>query len=406
MRLGNRARHIALIGPPALALCIFAAPLRAQNQQPAPTAGDTSVSVGEAPAEKPRSRFREMFFDETDGKLDLSETLARGGFIPMPVIITEPAVDGGFGIMAQFVTIPQDNPRHVTRRIAGAVKTGNDSHGYGYFQSGYALDGKISYKFGVGRGKINLEARPGFAPSGVNYTNKYDYGVLASALWHLPDERFSIGPIFDFRQLSSKIDFEGLPPDVAPDFLTRKLNTGALGVGLHFDSRDNPITPTQGVNAFVEGKFNSDAFGSDRSFEIYDLDVYAFHRLSPEWRLGFKSEIDAIRGDFPFFFAPAIDLRGVEGNRYQGSTVSSSEVELTRQLSDRWSILAFAGLGAAFSGQSRIFDDSGAIFAGGAGFRYRIARKQGIDLGVDVAAGPGGAIVYLQFGHAWAFGMD
>lgn len=374
--------------------------------QPAPAADDESRQAAAAPAEKPKKpKLLDLLFDDTDGMLDLSDLMAGGGFVPVPVIITEPAVDGGFGIIAQFATVSKDNPKHITRRIAGGVKTGNGSHGYGYFQSGHAFDGRISYRFGVGRGKVTLDAHPRFAPEGVQYTNDYDYGVFGSALWHLPDERFSVGPMIDFRQLHSKIDFENPPAVISPDF-DRTLNTGALGIGFHFDSRDNSFTPTEGVNAYVQGKFNSGAFGSDRNFEAYDLEAYAFRKLSPKWRLGLKLEVDAIRGDYPSYFAPAVDLRGVQAMRYQGSTVFSSEMELTRQLNSRWSILAFAGYGRTNSGQSRVFDDSGAIWAGGGGIRYRIARKLGIDVGVDIATGPDGRIFYLQFGHAWSFGMD
>lgn len=408
MKLRDRARRLIKVGPAALAIFMIAQPAHSQEQPPQPPGRGTGESMGpvDQPAsEKHESWLRRNFFDPEDGKFDLSRSLAQGGFVPVPVIITEPAVDGGFGIAAQFVTMPEDNPRHVTRRIAAAFKTGNGSYGYGYFQSGYAFDGKVRYKIGAGRGKVNLEAHPAFLPGGVNYTNKYDYGILGSALWQLPDERFSAGPLIDFRQLTSKLDFENAPEDFDRDF-GRKMNTGALGLGFHFDSRDNPITPTQGVNAFVEGKFNSGTFGSDRKYQIYDLDLYAFKKLSPKWNLGFKTEIDAARGNFPSYFAPSIDLRGVEAIRYQGSTVQSSEAEVTLRLNERWSILAFAGVGSAHSGGSRIFDDSGAIFAGGAGIRYRIARKQGIDFGVDVAAGPSGGVFYLQFGHAWAFGMD
>lgn len=411
MSLRVRTRQLRNLAPAALAICMMAQTAHAQEQppQPAPETSE-SAQVQGPPAdqpspEKPRSKFRRMFFDEEDGKIDLSHTLASGGFIPMPVIITEPAVDGGFGIAAQFVTRDEDNPQQITRTIAAALKTGNGSYGYGLFRTGYAFDGRMKYKFGAGRGKVNLEAHPSFLPSGVNYTNKYDYGILGSAYWRLPDDRFSIGPVIDFRQLTSKIDVQGLPEEFDKDF-GRKLNTGALGLGVHFDSRDNPISPTEGVNAFIEGKFNSGTFGSDRNYEMYEADLYVFRKLSPKWHLGFKTEIDAARGNFPSYFAPSIDIRGIEAIRYQGSTVQSSEVELVRRLGERWSILAFGGVGAAFSGQSRIFDDSGAKFAGGAGIRYRIARQLGIDVGIDVAAGPQGGVFYLQFGHAWAFSMD
>jgi hypothetical protein len=44
--------------------------------------------------------------------------------------------------------------------------------------------------------------------------------------------------------------------------------------------------------------------------------------------------------------------------------------------------------------------------AGGVGFRYRIARQLGLDVGIDVARGPEDAIYYIQFGHAWGRDMD
>ena len=39
--------------------------------------------------------------------------------------------------------------------------------------------------------------------------------------------------------------------------------------------------------------------------------------------------------------------------------------------------------------------------AGGAGFRYEIARKYGLHIGVDVAFSPGTSAIYVQFGSAW-----
>ena len=44
----------------------------------------------------------------------------------------------------------------------------------------------------------------------------------------------------------------------------------------------------------------------------------------------------------------------------------------------------------------------GFVGAGGAGFRYEVARKYGLHMGVDVAFGPGTTAIYVQFGSAWA----
>ena len=42
------------------------------------------------------------------------------------------------------------------------------------------------------------------------------------------------------------------------------------------------------------------------------------------------------------------------------------------------------------------------LVTGGTGFRYELARKYGLHMGVDVAFGPDGPVFYIQFGSAWA----
>lgn len=376
-----------------------AAPAPASIAQPPPDPAPA------APALEPKQGFFSKFIDEEDGKVDFSNFLARGGFIPIPIIITEPAVNGGFGLAAAFLSASPDNPKQVTKTGVGAIKTRNGSRGFGLGRGGYAFDGRLNYRIGIGRGKITLETFPSFAPDGIEYTNSYKYGIIGSALWRLGDSGFSVGPLFDFRKLSSKLDIPGLPDRFSGEF-NRTLRTGALGLGFHFDNRDNPLTPTKGLNAYAEAKLNRGAFGSDRDFGEYDLNLYWFGRLSPQLRFGFKTELDAIRGDYPVYFAPAINLRGIQAARYQGQNVISSEAELTWELDSRWSLLAFGGLGVTDDGGRRIYSDSGLIPAGGAGFRYRLARKLGLDAGLDFAYGDGGFTFYIQFGHAWGLRMD
>ncbi|MBO9709867.1 MAG: hypothetical protein J7521_16825 [Caulobacter sp.] len=406
------AAALAFCGAATLATAAYADDVAPAPADPVPAGASVAefpVSQPQGPVEPPtepeKKRFVDRLFDEQDGMLDFSEILAKGGFLPVLIVITEKAVDGGYGVAPAFLSADPNNPRLVTKHIFGAFKTGNGSNGFGYFQAGYAAHGRLSYKFGVAHGKVTLGSYPAFLPKGVEYTSHYDYGLLGSALWKLNDERFSIGPLFDFRKLNSQIDIRGLPPRFA-DHFGGAMQTGALGLGFHFDDRDNPLSPTNGLNVLVEGKFNRDAFGSDRDYETYDAAVFAFHKLSPRLGLGFKLEANAIRNDFPVYYAPAIDLRGVEAMRYEGEDVVSSEVEATWRLNPRWSLLAFAGVGSTKAGNSRIYKDSGPIYAGGAGFRYRLARKLGLDAGIDVAYGPDGATFYIQFGHAWALKMD
>ena len=103
---------------------------------------------------------------------------------------------------------------------------------------------------------------------------------------------------------------------------------------------------------------------------------------------------------------PSVNLRGVPYDRYQGGRALSTEVELRRQLHPRWTGLGFVGYGMTESANSAVFKSDASVVTGGVGFRYRIARQLGLDVGIDVARGPEDTIYYIQFGHAWGRDMD
>ena len=94
-------------------------------------------------------------------------------------------------------------------------------------------------------------------------------------------------------------------------------------------------------------------------------------------------------------------MRGVPQMRYQGEEVLQAEAELSWQFWKRFSLLGFVGGGATWNDFIR-FDRTQEILTGGGGFRYEIARKYGIHMGLDVAFGPGNTAVYVQVGSAWA----
>jgi len=51
-----------------------------------------------------------QFFDQLDGMFDASEYLSENayGFLPVPIIITDPAVDGGLGAIGLFFHETED----------------------------------------------------------------------------------------------------------------------------------------------------------------------------------------------------------------------------------------------------------------------------------------------------------
>jgi hypothetical protein len=62
--------------------------------------------------------------------------------------------------------------------------------------------------------------------------------------------------------------------------------------------------------------------------------------------------------------------------------------------------VGFAGTGEARSSLAGS-ERSENLTAGGAGFRYLIARRYGMQMGIDVADGPDDTVLYVVFGNAW-----
>jgi hypothetical protein len=123
--------------------------------------------------------------------------------------------------------------------------------------------------------------------------------------------------------------------------------------------------------------------------------------LFQEVFLGLRGQAAAGFGDIPFYMNPFILMRGVPAMRYQGEEMAQIEAELRWQFWKRFSIVGFAGTGAAWNNFER-FEKTQTVIAGGTGIRYEIARKYGIHIGMDVAYGPDGPVIYVQFGSAWS----
>jgi outer membrane protein assembly factor BamA len=185
-----------------------------------------------------------------------------------------------------------------------------------------------------------------------------------------------------------------------PDF-KRDSNVGGLTPSFTYDTRDNMFTPLRG--AFVEvlvGVFDP-ALGADDEFERVQLTAIQYVPLFRTLYLGLRGDGAATFGDAPFYLKPFITLRGAPIMRYQGDEVAQIEAELRWQFWNRFSVVAFTGFGAAWNDFERL-QNTLTIATGGFGFRYEIARKYGIHMGLDIAFGPDNTAVYVQVGSAWA----
>lgn len=357
------------------------------------SAEDTKATEGKNP----------RLFDPVDGKFDVSGFLDTAyGFVPLLVPITEPAV--GYGAVAALVFIDQHEraagEKYVRPNIAvaGGMRTENGTNGLFAAHLGTWRDGDLRTLAAVADIDVNLEfygigadRLPG---EGLDYSVSARGGA-AGASWRAGDTQFWLGARYSAINTDVSLDVPNLPDVSDADF---GLKLGGLTPSITFDLRDNFFTPTHGWYVDLSVPVYRESLGSDRDFETYNLTGMYFRPFRQSLFLGLRASVRGSSDDTPFFLRPFISLRGVQAMRYQGKEAAEIEAELRWQFKLRFSLVGFAGTGMT---RSAIGDNDDSVVSGGAGFRYLVARRYGLHMGLDLAAGPDGGAIYVVFGNAW-----
>ena len=378
----------------------------------------------------------DQFKDPLDGRFDASSFLGENayGFLPVPIIITDPAVEGGLGMVGLFfheseeqekqrleaLRESEDGARYLlppsVSAVAGAY-TGNESWFAGGGHLGFFRQGAIRYMGGGGFGDVNLDF---FGVGDIEFTRPVELNTQAGML--LNSLKFKLGSSRFFagltqRYVSARIepvnlgDLDGgfLPPALQPQWqeimtrlMTQDVVLSGFGTVIEFDSRDNLFSPHVGYKYSLEQLWYRSEIGSDVEYELTTFNVHNYWALGERFRAGLRIAADYASTDelLPPFATPSIVLRGIPAMRYQGNAVVVAEAEVTWQIDQRWSVNVFAGGGRA----AKELDDLGdqpTRAAKGGGFRYLIARRYGFEMGLDVAWGPEDTVFYIQAGTAW-----
>jgi hypothetical protein len=354
-----------------------------------------------------------LFKDQQDGAADASEwLLERKGFLPIPIVITEPAVGYGLGIALTFfrgsiaeAAAKAKESGHVTPPDIYAVAFAATENGTKFGGAGGMvsfLDDRWRYRGGVGRADVNLDfygAGGNLGTSDIKIGYNLDGWISSQqVLRRLGESDNFIGARWIYLDLAASFD----PVLATPVLPPRSLSSRSSGLGLAFehDSRDNIFTPSRGWKGSIDAMFYSPEIGSDNKFESYRAHVFAYLPVGKEFVFGGRLDGRAARGDVPFYQLPYIDLRGIPAARYQDDNVGVAEVELRWNATPRWAFVAFTGAGRAW-GTNENFGDSDSVTSWGVGFRYLIARRLGFYMGVDIAKGPEDTAFYIQAGSAW-----
>ena len=355
--------------------------------------------------------FDENMIDAEDGKLDIGNYLSSAtGFLPVPIIITEPAVGFGAGVAVAYFHPPEELDQDVhphngppSISVGFAAGTDNGTSLYGGAHSGVWKNDHVRYLGAIAQADVNMSFYPDVGQqSDVDDGIKFNVDgtfLYQQVQFRLKESNWWLGGNYLYINAENSFDLGGDPDPGLPE-PTFEFEQGGLSVFVEYDGRNTTFTPTNGLKGILEFRNYDKRWGSDFKYDHVSGSLQHFTPFGKYSSLGLRLDAEMVDGDVPFFGYPFVNLRGIPAMRYQGEEVVTAEVEYLWGVTPRWTVAIFAGAGKtttvdAFSAEGDT------VAAGGLGFRYRIARKLGMQLGMDVARGPEDTSVYLTVGSAW-----
>ena len=347
--------------------------------------------------------------DTLDGKFDFSRFLIDAkGFIPVPIIITEPALGGFGGLLAALFLTPKKNttgkgyvPPDIT--AGAAMYTVNGSWLVGGGRMGSIPKAGLKYRAFIGYCNINLNFYRELANAGGKEL-ELEFGLdalpfLLSLSKKIGSSDIYLGLQYSYANVKAKPKFDtSLHSYFKPEEFDS--NIGTLGVFLDWDKRNSIFTADKGARVNLMYSVNDNWTGSSFEFQRLNSFVNWFFPLKQNWISGLRAEVQHVFDDPPFYAYPYINLRGIPVARYQGATTALMETEQRFDFTKRWSAVAFGGLGKAIQ-RDESFNEAKTVYNFGTGFRYLLARAFKLRAGIDIAKGPDSFGWYIVFGHNW-----
>ncbi|MDO6684664.1 MULTISPECIES: glyceraldehyde-3-phosphate dehydrogenase [unclassified Agarivorans] len=370
-------------------------------------------SMGNAHAD-----FFEQFVDPTDGRMDASQWLMDNavGFLPVPIIITDPAVGYGGGLVLAFFheneerqnNLVEDEdpnaPLKLTPSVSGllGLATENGTRGAGAFHMGIWKQDTIRYIGAIAGVDANIDSFRlpsdgiiGDIPIRVNLKGTY---LLQQIRFRLGDSPWFAGAKYSYLDSDSEFSIGDLPDYLKPQL---SMKDGGLALLLNYDTRDNSFSPNQGLYGNVSYAKHADYFGGDKDYAIASGEFSGFSYLGGKFQGSARLSASSAHGDTPYYALPFIDMRGIPAMRYQGERMATLQGELRYDFGARWSGVVFGGLGQAFNADQHLGDTPNR-YAKGIGFRYLMARRFNLRTGIDVARGPEDTTVHFIVGAGWS----
>jgi len=345
------------------------------------------------------------FFTE-EGELDLSAYMSQAyGFLPVPIIITEPAVGYGGGLTLVYLhdTLlgsKSSTGRRIPPSISGvvALRTENGTEGLGGFHIGYWKEDTLRTATYVGKPNVFIDLYAGEKAFGLHVDGVLFYQSVKQRVY---ESNLFLGASYMYVQSTINLDFNLASVD-------KEETVASVSLIAEYDTRNNQLSPTKGMFLSARAQFYDEAVGGDYNFVNYKSTNLFYNPINAKTNIDFSvvgEAIDGAKKEIAPYLYPFVSMRGIPMMKYQGASVVTVQSELSYNFTPRWEGTVFGGIGRAFStklGQAdQSFNEASNIVAGGIGFRYLIAEKFGLKAGIDIATSKDGETFYIQVGTAW-----
>lgn len=354
------------------------------------------VQFAEAQEDEKEKTQKAMSVESTllKSKIDtLHPAIKKGSIIPVPIIITEPAL-GGFGgglalgyLHSNRKSLRKDTPPTISGIFGGI--TANNSWLVGGGHSHSWDNDRIRYLGGLAKGVVNLTFYDNLIPNREDSSFDVEmdvWGTIQNIAFRIANSNLFVGPQYTYLSTKNSLDVNTGHPrlDSLANSVNGRSRLGMLGLLVQYDSRDNTMSPNKGLYAGGTFYYNATFFGGDTNFFRPLIYAKYYFAVSEAVYGGIRFDGQFTSGDVPFYAKPFVALRGVPAMRYQGNDALVAETQWRWQFYKGLSVLGFVGTGKAMDKLSD-FGDQPWIYNYGGGLRYALKQAFGVRVGADVA---------------------
>jgi hypothetical protein len=332
---------------------------------------------------------------------DGAVTVEHGNLVLVPAPISNPTLESGL-VLGETYYHPQTQEQAATQppsiTAAGGMYTSSDSKAVGVMHRGYWSQGRWRFSVAGGLGDLNLSlVRPGGNPSVLDLDWWLKGHFVYAGMSRRVHEGWYVGAFWRNVQAEQLIRLE---TPVTEFDTSDKVSSVGLGIGLEFDSRDNTTNAYHGGNFKIQGLFNNQSLGSDKTYQSYSAALSSYHSMNDALVLAWELKACDRGGRVPLWDGCRIDLRGFSTTDYIAQTSASAQLEARWRLAGRWGVVGFAGAGYARTTFSQVREKE-LIPSYGLGLRFMVVPDKRLNVRLDFGRSTDDSAIHLSVGEAF-----